>query len=247
MRSLRMLLLFLGFLGCTEKSSVTVTPGPEGWQTIDNKLFSIQTPIGWKHQWEQGIDSYVGRLFAPKVDLSFDWSSMGYANPVMFTLKEYIYNKPAMWEPLWTPYPNKVVFYTDSSENLERVKAKIMKEKGITDVSLIQIEYTQNPEKEIRFENGAYIAQLIYNDTVVEYPIPIPEKIKNHIIEIDTLGGFRRKLIRPKPGLNGTTGVYFEDLNSDFNFNIYGEVTGAANQADAIKAFRSIQVHWGKG
>ncbi|MGB0523175.1 MAG: hypothetical protein ACPGJS_09450 [Flammeovirgaceae bacterium] len=207
---------------------------------INTGNFEIEVPANWKYNKAQGVDSFVGSITGEGVNLSFDWSEMGYANPLIPTEKEYIYENTYDWMPINAPYFEAEVVYT--SGDVEETRARIMKEKGITDPEKVRVEPFQIPTKEIDFQNGTYTATLTYKDTAIQVKIDIPARIKKHEIEVDTIGRYRRKLIRPKKGEKGITGVYFKDLNADFNFNLAGNVEGTTNQENAIVAFKTIKI-----
>ena len=221
-------------VGCKE-------PNPNEKKIIDTGGFEIEVPANWKYKKERGIDSFVGRIKSKKVDLYFDWSKMGYANHLLADEKEFIYERKWEWMPLGIPYGEIGVTYTSAS-NIESERERIMKEKGITDTSLVRVEEIQIPKEEIIFEEGKYRAILTYKDTSVQVAIEIPEEVRNHEIQIDTIGTYKRKIIRPKNSEKGMTGVYFEDLESDFNFNLVGENLSRENQERAVNAFKTIKI-----
>lgn len=225
--------ILISVLCCTNK-------GDEGTKSIDTGKFEIQVPNDWKYKNERGIDSFVGRIIGNGIDLNFDWSEMGYANHLIPTEKEYVYENDWEWMPMVLPYAKEGVIYT--SGNVQGEKKRIMKEKGISDTSLVKVEPFQIPDKEIRLEKNQYSAVLTYKDTAINMKIEIPEEIKNHIIQVDTIGQYRRKIIRPRNDEDGLTGVYFEDLRSGFNFNLAGKVEGKVNQNKAIRSFKTIKI-----
>jgi len=216
-------------------------PSPDEKKIIDTGRFEIEVPSNWNYKKERGIDSFVGRIKSNGVDLYFDWSEMGYANQLIPNEEEFIYERKWEWMPMEIPYGEIGVTYT-SANNIEAERDRIMKEEGITDTSLVKVEEIQIPEEKIVIEGGEYRAILTYKDTTIQVMIEIPEEVRNHKFEIDTIGTYKRKIIRPKNGDIGMTAVYFEDLESDFNFNLVGENLSLENQEKAIKAFKSIKI-----
>ena len=231
---IKVIILILFFLvGCKE-------PNPNEKKIIDTDGFEIEVPANWRYKKEKGIDSFAGRIKNKEVDLSFDWSEMGYANHLIADEKEYLIERKWEWMPMNLPYAREGVNYT--SGDVQSEKEKIMKEKGISDTSIVKVEKIQIPKEEILFEENKYKAILTYKDTIVKVDIEMPEEIKEYQIQIDTIGNYRRKLIRPKNEKKGITGVYFKDLRSNFNFNLFGRNLSLENQEKAIQAFKTIKI-----
>ncbi|TSJ40610.1 hypothetical protein FO440_12735 [Mucilaginibacter corticis] len=68
------LLFIILFDGCKSTNNA-------GWRQLDARLFTINAPGNWKLTIPQDQeDSFVGEIVGPKVSLSFDCSSRGYAN-----------------------------------------------------------------------------------------------------------------------------------------------------------------------
>lgn len=227
-------ILIISIIGCKE-------PNPNEKKIIDAGGFEIEVPANWKYKKERGIDSFVGRIKSKGVDLSFDWSEMGYANHLLPDKIEFVYERKWEWIPMGIPYGEIGVTYT-SADNIEAERNRIMKEKGITDTSLVRVEKIQIPKEEIIFEDGKYKAILTYKDTSVQVVIETPEEVTKHVFQIDTIGTYRRKIIRPKNSVDGMTGVYFRDMQSDFNFNLVGENLSLENQELAVNAFKTIKI-----
>lgn len=206
---------------------------------INTKVFEIKVPASWEYKKEKGIDSFVGRIVGKNVELYFDYSEMGYANYLIPTIEEFVFEEELNWMPIVPAYMKSGVIYTCG--DVENKKASIMKKQGIKDFSKVKVEKYQTPKKEILCEKGKYTAILTYKDTVEIIDINIPEKIKKYHFEIDTIGKYYRKIITPKNGTKGITGVYFKDLHSNFNFHLFGKNLSIKNQTKAIKAFKTIK------
>jgi hypothetical protein len=219
-------------IGCKE-------PNPNEKKIIVTSGFEIEVPSNWKYKKERGIDSFVGRIKSKEVDFYFDWSEMGYANHLAPTTEEYINEEEWEWMPS-PPYMKKGITYTSGDVIGER--DRIMKEKGITDTTKVQVEKIQIPKEKITFTDGRYKVILTYKDTIQEVSIEIPEKVKKYDFQIDTIGGYYRKIVKPKNGIDGMTGVYFQDLESSFNFNLVGENLSKENQERALQAFKTIKI-----
>lgn len=223
----------IGFFGCQESN-------PNKKKIIDTGGFEIEVPANWKYKKERGIDSFVGRIVSNGVELSFDMSEMGYADHLIPNEMEFVY-EDRDWGPIGIPYGEPGVIYT-SATNVEAERERIMKEKGITDSSLVRVEKIQIPKEEIIIIKNEYQAILTYEDTTVFIKIEIPEETKKHLIQVDTINNYKRKLIRPRDHERGMTGVYFKDLKSDFNFNLVGENLSLENQEKAFNAFKTIKL-----
>ena len=216
------LLFIAALLGCQPTSSNEL-------KIIDTGGFEIEVPANWKYKKRNGFDSFIGSIRGSGVDLDFDMSGGGFANHLIPSENEFIHDQDYKW-----------IIYTGKS-GVEAARERIMKEKGITDTALVKVEPFQTPKVEIIKDGFNYRAVLTYRDTTVNVVIDIPEEIKNHLIEIDTIDNYRRKIIRPRSGKRGMTGIYLEDLSSGFNFNLSDNNLSAENQEKAIMAFKSIK------
>ena len=63
----------------------------------------------------------------------------------------------------------------------------------------------------------------------------------NHIVTYETIGGYKAKIVVPKVKGNGTTGVYFGNLENQNRFNLYGNNFSPSQQETALKIFRTIR------
>lgn len=219
---------------------ITIKQGSLSKRTINTGGFEIEVPANWKYERRKGIDSFVGIIKGDGISLSFDWSRWGLANHLIANETEFVYERKWEWMPVKLPYARKGVTYTSGS--IEGTRKAIMKENGITDSSLVKVEKYQKPIEEIVLKENKYIAILTYKDTVVSIEIEIPKEIRNHLFEMDTLGQYKRKIIYPRKNKAGMTGIYIEDLNSDFNFNMVGFDLSIENQKKAIAAFKTIEI-----
>lgn len=94
-------------------------PNPNKKNIIDTGGFEIEVPANWKYKKARGIDSFVGRIKSKVVDLSFDWSEMGYANNLAPTINEYVNEEQWEWMPN-PPYMKEGVTYTSGDVIVER-------------------------------------------------------------------------------------------------------------------------------
>ena len=107
------LILLISLVGCE-------APNPDERKIIDTGGFEIEVPVTWKYKKERGIDSFVGRIKSNRVNLSFDWSEMGYASHLIPSEQEFIYEKENEWMPINLPYAKKGVTYTSGNVSGER-------------------------------------------------------------------------------------------------------------------------------
>lgn len=236
------ILLFILFISCTPSNK-------SGKKIIDTGFFKIEVPSSWVYKKDQGIDSRIGRIqtgfFGIPMRLYFDYSGQGFANSLVPSVKEYLYEDDHRWIPLCAFCESGTVY---TSGSIEGTKRDIMEKKGIKDSALVKVEAFPNPDIEIlkrknseRYEG--YFANLTFRDSTISVEIEIPDEIKNHVIEIDTVNNYKRKIIYPKSDKGNLTGVYFKELNSSFSFNLYGTNLNSENQGKAVEAFKTIKFH----
>jgi hypothetical protein len=127
-----------------------------------------------------------------------------------------------------------------------------MKEKGITDSTLVHVEadpsyetkkfvHTPTSEQKRKFPNADYIADLTYRDSTIYIPIAIPIEIKCENIRIDTTEKYIIKTIWPKVATKGITGVYIKYRKSNLNFNLVGGGLSKQEQNMALQMFKTIE------
>ncbi len=108
----------------------------------------------------------------------------------------------------------------------------------------VRVEPFQKPEistKEI--SDTIFMVTLKYKDTSTTIKVVLPEEIKNHKFEIDTIDNvYLRKILYPKERVGkGMIGVYFQDLNSPFNFQLSGHKYNLKNLKSIIQTFKTIK------
>jgi hypothetical protein len=216
--------------------------------TVDIGNFKITIPDNWGYVEQEGVDSFVGKFVAhsngEKYSLSFDFSQMGYANSLLPSETEFVYDQQWQWIPIHY-FIEPGTIYT--SGDIEATRKEKMQAKGITDSSLIKVEPIPEPEVKIvkKYNDSIsydYLAYLTCKDSTVVHRIDLPERILKHRVSVDTVGHFRRKLIQPESGHSGMTGVYFEDLFSELNFQINGKNLPIELQEQATETFKSIKI-----
>lgn len=214
---------------------------------LDLGAFKITIPKEWDYQKRQGEDSFIGEITGSNVGIYFDYSGNGYASHLISTPDEYL--KEQQWLrdcPLYKPG----VTYT-ANFNVKNEKARQMKEKGLTDTSLVQVEGDPcfNAKKQIsiptveqknKYPKADYIAELTYKSDKAIIPIEIPIAIKNHNLKIDTTVNYIIKTVWPKLPGAGMTGIYIHSRKSKLNFQMNAKNLSAKDQELALQAFKTI-------
>ena len=208
---------------------------------LDTGLFEIQTVSNWKYKEKKGIDSQIGIIIGSNLKLDFDWSEMGYANNLIQTKNEFLLSQENNWLLGLIPYGELGVTYV-LKENIEKTRKELIKEYGSNDTTKTRVEELQVPINEVLLENDDYFLVSKYQDTTTRMKFEIPEEIMNHEIVYDTIGHYLRKIVKSKIFDQGTTGIYIEDLKSDFNFNLVGYNLSEENQNKTLEAFKTIKL-----
>jgi len=210
-------------------------------KVFDTRLFEIRTPSNWTYKEKRGIDSQIGIIKGATIKLDFDWSEMGYANNLIQTKNEYLLSKINNWIPGPIPYGEEGVTYV-FKESVENTRKELIKKYGSNDSLKIRVEELQIPINKVLLEKDDYYLISKYQDTTTRIKFEIPEEILNHEIAYDTIGHYVRKTVKSNNLNSGTTGIYIEDLESDFNFNLVGYDLGEENQNAALEAFKTIKL-----
>ena len=196
----------------------------------------------------RGVDSFVGEIGDQRFNLTFDYSEFGYASSLIETEKQYINSEKWLQDcPLMEPG----VTYT-ASFNVHNEKLRQMKEKGITDSSLVKVEVdpcfaakkfirTPTSAEKVKYPKTDYIGVLTYKGKTIAIPIQIPKEIRNHFIMVDTTDRFIIKTIYSKVTGQGLTGIYFKSRKSDFSFQLSGENLSEKQEGQALMVFKTIQ------
>jgi hypothetical protein len=219
------------------------------WKILNLGSFTISIPKDWNYKQEQGEDSFVGEITTTKSSLHFDYSSMGYANHLIPTVDEYL--KKGEWLRD-CPFCKPGITYT-ANFNVKSEKARQMKEKGITDSTLVKVEadpdyqtkktiHKPTPDQTKKYPFADYIADLTFKDSTIYYPIKIPVEIKASNIKIDTTDKYIVKIIWPEAAGFGITAIYIKSRTSSRNFNLVGRGLSATDQELALQVFKTIKL-----
>lgn len=219
------ILLILGLLNSCANSE-------RDWKTIELGRYLLDVPPGFKFKLQNGIDSQGGEITNDTIKLYTDF---GYYTDTLFqTPAEYL---------------NKHWFISDAQVQFEKP--------GITydnntypkiDVISIRVSTVQDSDKIGFFSGSDYIARCKHENKVFNWPIKLPQDIKQHIVKIDTFKHLYRRLALPVKGTMGETAVYMRDkqsFNNSIN-NYYGIVIGtdslsAKQQLLVLKIFKTLR------
>jgi hypothetical protein len=192
------------------------------WHELDLKSFKLSLPPHWHYQQDQGIDSFVGYIIGPNDSLSFDFSSMGYANHLIQSEQEYL--KSNYWQRECYFCKNGVTYSRTPDMD---AKIKI---------------HTPAVKQKSRYPGADYVADMTYKDSTVYIPIEVPTEIKAHNIEQKSEGSYIIKTIWPKTTSKGMTGVYYQNKSSNLNFRLSGNNLSKHDQDLALQMFKTIVI-----
>jgi len=197
----------------------------------------------------RGVDSFVGEIGDGDFNLAFDYSDFGYASNLIESEEEYLRSDKWIRDcPLMEPG----VTYT-ARFNVHKEKLRQMKEKGITDSTLVKVEEDPcfvakknvrkpSSSEKARYPQADYLGILIYKGKSIVIPIQVPTEIRRHFIKIDTTPRFIVKTIWPKKTGQGMTGIYFKSRNSDLGFQLSGGNLSKEEEEQVLTAFKTIQI-----
>ncbi len=210
-------------------------------RTIDLGDFKITVPRTWKYVEQEGVDSFVGKINGRGITLKFDYSERGYAGTTVLTPDEYILVHIA--KNYFKAFNEPGVRYTRAGE-VAWYKNFDASRMGITDTASVKVLPIIRPEIKIMPVDSIkaeYRVELYHKDSTISFKIHIPEELTRYYFKIDTVSNVRTKLYWPKVPGQGQTGVYFKELNSDFDFVMYGDNLDLKKQDQALDAFTTIR------
>jgi len=181
------LLLIIGVLGCSKTKP--------GWKTIDMGEYLIDAPNEFNLKIEKGIDSQPGILKGGDFDLYYDYGP--YGDTLVMTKQEFL--RKGFWkdEAISRFLSYKV------HPNVDWVKTQV-------------IAFRACVKRDSSFAGGCdLIASCIYKGDKFYLPVYIPQEIKDHVVKIDTVQGYYHRVVYPKKGFSGTTGVYMRKAKVD--------------------------------
>lgn len=177
--------------GCAPKS-----PKPDGqWSAIEVGDYIFDFPPDFNLVEEKGIDSYVGRIQGDSLQLYFDFGY--YSDDFEPTPGEYL--EKGLWRlSLSTRFMQNNITYDQT--NIPKV-----------DVLNIRPATTQDST----LGKGCdYVATCKHERTEFDFPVYLPQEIKQLEFIVDTFANQYRKIVLAKDPKKGITGVYLRDLYS---------------------------------
>lgn len=220
-----------------------------GTKKLNVSFFDMEIPSGWSYEPGNGTDSFVGTITTSSNNITFDYSTKGYASSLILTEQQYLADQ-TNWALSACYFCDPDVTYV-APEMVEAEKARLMAKVQAAGAPPIRvepnIEYTRHirvPDAEWRryYPGADYIADLKYKDSTIYVPIRIPQSIKKHHIKVDTVDNYIIKTIWPLTPGDGTTGIYIKSRISPLNFNMQGVDLSASEQDKALEAFKTIKL-----
>lgn len=208
-------ILFL-FFGCKyidKKSEVK-------WKTIEVGDYLFDFPQNFRLIKEQGIDSYVGRIKGNDITFEFDFGF--YSNDFEQTVDEYL--KDGDWRGLIAfQFMKDGVNYDD--RNMPNVE-----------IMNIRPATAKDNSKNKKYD---FVAECIYENSKFEYPISIPDDIKNQNFSVDTIQNVYRKIVFSRDTKNGVTGIYLAKTNGTVALSMFTSNLTAVQQKTVLKIFKT--------
>jgi len=153
--------------------------------------YLVDVPSSFQLIAARGIDSKVGQLKGKGISFSYEYGA--YTDTLISTSKEYL--DRGRWRD------EAMMRYLDHRkypiQNFTEVKVTAYRPSVESDSSLA--------------EGCDYVAHCSYADKKFDLPVFIPREIKDYIVTKDTVQHHLRRIVRPKKGTNGLTGVYMRD------------------------------------
>lgn len=210
--------LLVLLIGCGDQAN---------WETIEIGKYEFDFPPGFELVEERGIDSYVGRVVSDSMSFGFDYGY--YSSDFAQTPDEYL--EEGDWRyTLWYRFAKSGITYDATNT---------------PGVEIIDIRPATNQDSAIG-KGCDYVARCKYDTTEYDYPVYIPNGIKQLNFEIDTFGIQYRKIVIAQDPEHGITGIYLRDLNGyNQSMNSYLALSMATGnltkqqQEIALKIFRS--------
>ncbi|TWR29077.1 hypothetical protein FPZ43_12515 [Mucilaginibacter pallidiroseus] len=216
---------------------------------LDLKSFTITVPKNWSYKPTEGIDSFVGEIIGPFVNLNFDFSEMGYANSLIQTEQDFIkaerYSRSCNFCKPGITYISEKDATKAITDEMRRTGIKNRKHIKIAPNPVYETKETiRSPltKEKAKFHNPDFIADLTYQDSTISVPVNIPEDIKSHNFRFDTTSKFIIKTVWPKFTGKGMTGIYIKSKTSALNFKMSAYNLPKQQQDEVLKAFKTIQI-----
>ncbi|TFF35981.1 hypothetical protein [Mucilaginibacter psychrotolerans] len=220
MKKFKFLLLIIPLSLSCQSAKERHSTGAKG-NELNVGPFTINAPANWKANIPKDQkDSLIGSIEGPKVSLSFDFSTMGYANHLISSQQQYL-NRGEWYfdQRLSTRVDLADHFQTDKKTFAEPTAAQ-----------------------KLQFPKADLMAYVTHVDSVFQIPIEIPAEIKTHNIVVDSTELYIIKTIWPKAAGKGMTGIYMQSRKTSLNLQMSGEDLPKEQQELALKAFKTIKI-----
>jgi hypothetical protein len=212
------------------------------------KVIKITVPTNWQYEPIADQGSHVGDFRFGRSGLSFSFSREGSSGTWISSENDYLKNSEWMRYKCFFCKPH--VTYTDPSD-VKNEKRRQMKEKHITDSTLVKVEARIHPVRKIhspsiterlKYPKADYIAVLTYRDSSIIFPIEIPQIIKLENIQVDSSGKYYIKTLWPKTPGKGLTGISLKERKTGMSVSLVGYGLSSIEQAQALTAFKTIKI-----
>jgi len=186
-------------------------------------------PSNYSRTYVQGFDSQPGYIQGEGMTIGFDYGY--YSSSLVETPEEYIESE------VWKIFAFNPFMRPDSTYYNQYWKQILLErlEKKVIDKS--------------KPDSLEYMAICRLNDTTFNFKIDLPEEIRNHKFEIDTINGHYRKIVRAKNSFEGTTGMYIYDIkgfsesfNAHLGLSISTSGISSSQQDSILRIFKSVNV-----
>jgi hypothetical protein len=194
-----------------------------GWKTIDMGEYLIDAPEDFNLKYEKGIDSQPGFLKGKDFALFYDYGP--YGDTLVMTKQEFL--RKGFWkdEAIMRFLNYKLRTHVDW------VKTKVESFRPCTN-------------SDSSFAGGCdLMASCIYLKYRFILPVYIPQEIKNHVVKIDTLDGYYRRLVSPRQGVKGIVGVYMRKAAVDRSPGVlYNSIVIGAQNLNAKQQAVALEI-----
>lgn len=212
MKTLLSIALILFFFGCKPTYKKT----EEKWKTIEVGDYLFNFPPDFKFIEEQGVDSYVGKIKGDDITFEFDFGF--YSNDYEQTVDEYL--KDGDWRSS-IPFQFMKDGITYDHKNMPKVEI----------INIRPATAKDNPEN----KKYDFVAECKYENKKFNYPISIPDDIKNQNCRVDTIQNVYRKIVFSRDTKNGITGIYLTKMSGGKALSLYTSNLTKAQQKTALK------------
>ena len=184
------ILITILLFGCGQ----TENKSDRQWKTIEIGDYLFDFPTDFEIVNEKEIDSYVGKIKGDSMWFGFDFGY--YSSDFEQTSQEYLEN--GFWR-MKLPYRFMREGKTYDLTNTPKVDVISIRPATIQDSTI--------------GKGCDYVAHCKHDKIEFDYPIYIPNEIKQTNYSIDTIDNQYRKIVWAKDTKKGTTGIYLRDLN----------------------------------